>query len=850
MGPILSHPLLKGDVEARAYQLEAAKQALSGSTLLVMPTGLGKTAVQWMAMAETVSKDGKVVLVAPTIGLVAQQFKMAREFLNVNPDSVIMLTGNVPPTKREEVWKGASIVIATPHVIRNDANSGRISLSEVDLLIIDEAHHATGSNSVAQLADLYLLARSNAMILAATASPGVRADRILHIIDRLGIERIHVTKRNDDLVIPYTTSMNISYHDIHLPEKLLEIIRPVKILEAEEAGYLSRSGFLPKSNRVSTATIEEAQRRASAAITRGNVRGYDMAKRIGDLRRIHRLVDLLETQGVLCAMKYLERAKNGKDRKTKRFLSMTQIASLIREFDVQEEHHPKLEKVSSLVSRGLDNNGKVIVFTEYRDTVDNLIEKIQKISTAKPGRFVGQATKGKQVGMTQKEQIQQLEKFKTGEINVLIATSVGEEGLDVPAADSVILYEPVPSAIRAIQRRGRTARQSDGSVHILVAKGTRDQYVQSASIRKEDSMYKALDSLQKQSRLPRRAPPATEVLSSFKVGGRDVEEFIKDEKLRLQRKHEINTTVEKKETSSEKITLRNRPKSQKSLADFSKEDPSNELIHQKSLNPTKEREKENNSSEAAKEIIDKIVSNGKSEICITVDHRESNSSLPSLLKLHGHDISLEHLIVGDIKISERVLIERKSARDLVDSIIDGRLIHQARKLQTAVARPLLVVESMENDRLHPNAIFGAMAWLTLDLGLPVIMTGSIEQTARFISVVAKRESRVTDLVMANPRKRSRDSEKSAIKAAAAEIMSIINGERESGFLSKKWEKEIVSQRIRILSELPGIGRLTAERIMQEAKDIVGLCSMSEQDMVEIDGVSHNQAKSLYRFLHG
>ena len=99
MGPILSHPLLKGDVEARAYQLEAAKQALSGSTLLVMPTGLGKTAVQWMAMAETVSKDGKVVLVAPTIGLVAQQFKMAREFLNVNPDSVIMLTGNVPPTK-------------------------------------------------------------------------------------------------------------------------------------------------------------------------------------------------------------------------------------------------------------------------------------------------------------------------------------------------------------------------------------------------------------------------------------------------------------------------------------------------------------------------------------------------------------------------------------------------------------------------------------------------------------------------------------------------------------------------------------------------------------------------------
>ena len=66
MQPTLSHPLLCEGVEARAYQLLAARQALSGSTLLVMPTGLGKTAVQWMAIAEALSGDGKIVLVAPT----------------------------------------------------------------------------------------------------------------------------------------------------------------------------------------------------------------------------------------------------------------------------------------------------------------------------------------------------------------------------------------------------------------------------------------------------------------------------------------------------------------------------------------------------------------------------------------------------------------------------------------------------------------------------------------------------------------------------------------------------------------------------------------------------------------
>ena len=136
------------------------------------------------------------------------------------------------------------------------------------------------------------------------------------------------------------------------------------------------------------------------------------------------------------------------------------------------------------------------------------------------------------------------------------------------------------------------------------------------------------------------------------------------------------------------------------------------------------------------------------------------------------------------------------------------------------------------------------------MGLPVVVTKTVEETARFISVAAKRESRITDLIVANVRKKTRDFEKSAIKAASAEIMAIINGERESGFLSKKWEKEVIQQRIKILSELPGIGRMSAEKIMHEAKDIVGLCSMSERQLVEIKGISSQQASNLYQFLHG
>ena len=88
MTPMLSHPNLSDGVEARAYQLLAAKQAVSGSTLLVMPTGLGKTAVQWMAMASALNGSGKIVLVAPTTGLVAQQARMAKEFMNLDSEKL------------------------------------------------------------------------------------------------------------------------------------------------------------------------------------------------------------------------------------------------------------------------------------------------------------------------------------------------------------------------------------------------------------------------------------------------------------------------------------------------------------------------------------------------------------------------------------------------------------------------------------------------------------------------------------------------------------------------------------------------------------------------------------------
>ena len=202
--PTVVHPFLRPGVEARAYQIRALQSALSSSTLMVMPTGFGKTAVEWMVMAEFLKQtDKKIVLIAPTTGLVAQQQRMARDMINIDPELIMRYTGETPPEKRSDIWGDGKILMATPQVIRNDAASGRISLLDVSLIIFDEAHHATGNHAYAQVGDLYLNQNPDGYSLAATASPGTTKSAILEVAKRLGIDIFDVSLKDESLLKPY-----------------------------------------------------------------------------------------------------------------------------------------------------------------------------------------------------------------------------------------------------------------------------------------------------------------------------------------------------------------------------------------------------------------------------------------------------------------------------------------------------------------------------------------------------------------------------------------------------------------------------------------------------------------------
>ena len=208
MSATIRHDLLvQGAIEARGYQLSAVDHCLSASTLLVLPTGMGKTPIEVMVLAERLrSPGGRGIMLAPTNALVNQHLSDLKNLLNLSDDDeIVSLTGSIPPKKRQAIWQSAKIVVATPQVVRNDVQNGITRLDDVALLIVDEAHRATGNHAMAQVGDLFAEQNPEGLLIAATASPGYVEAEINEVCNRLRIVNIHARPPGDALLAPYAT---------------------------------------------------------------------------------------------------------------------------------------------------------------------------------------------------------------------------------------------------------------------------------------------------------------------------------------------------------------------------------------------------------------------------------------------------------------------------------------------------------------------------------------------------------------------------------------------------------------------------------------------------------------------
>lgn len=497
------------DFEPRLYQQTIFSSCSCKNSLVVLPTGMGKTNIFLMIAAHRLKlyPKSKILLLGPTRPLIQQYMDVFTRHMEIEPSSMAVFTGQVQPQKRAELWKKSRIIFSTPQGLENDIISKRIDISEVSLLGIDEAHRAVGDYAYVFVARMFNKRSDFPLIVGMTASPGSDMEKIEEVCNNLFIENIEARSDSDPDVAEYVKEVRIKTIKVKLPEELekcreiLKNMLKARFIKLKEWGVLKRKDL----NFVSKTELLELQSRMRG-IAAGGDRDYLMWNAISVLAEVMKLyhgLELLESQGIIPLHNYIDSIyKESFRTKTKAIINIARDP-LFREVIIRVEKlvnygvkHPKLIELVNIVAKELEANpdSRILIFNQYRDNVSVIESELRKISAAKPSIFIGQAKK-KGTGLSQKEQKELVEKFSKSEFNVVVSTSIGEEGLDIPKVDTVILYEPVPSAIRTIQRKGRTGRLDEGKVIILMAEGTRDEAYKWSAHHKELRMHRNIKML-------------------------------------------------------------------------------------------------------------------------------------------------------------------------------------------------------------------------------------------------------------------------------------------------------------------------------------------------------------------
>lgn len=751
MAHYIDHPLIKSNaIEARLYQQVLAADVLKkGNTMIVAPTALGKTIVATLVAADRLEKvkNSKILVLAPSKPLAIQHESTFKEFLTVPCSSI---TGAVKTDERVKRWEESQIICATPQTVESDLLKGRYSLKDVSLVVFDECHHGVGSYSYVYLASRYVKESKFNLILGLTASPGSDNEKIKEVCDNLYIQSIVVKTEEDNDVRPYFNPVAIDWVRVKMSSELEKIKTHVdKALKIRLKG-LKNMGVI-RTVSVNKLDILKARGRVQSAIARSVNPKKECFQAISILSaviNIQHSQELIETQGVVTFNKYVARLRKKKTKAAKSLIQDPNFGKAIylaREAEKHGLEHPKLKKVTDIIKKELGQNGqtklqsdryvkdadqkssKIMVFTQYRDSLEMIHQKLEK-EGIKSAKFFGQASRDGEKGLTQKEQKEIIKAFKIGEYDVLLSTSVAEEGIDIPAVDLVILYEPVPSEVRMIQRRGRTGRKRSGRVKVLITNGTRDEGYYWASVNKERRMkHQLID------------PDVLEELNSNAIERMENEKRVKV------------------------------------------------------LDPTPKKE----------------------ELPVVfADTREGNSKVIRHLSEMEIDVKVQAMAVGDYQVSDEVVIERKTAKDFVDSIVDKRLFKQARSLMEEFKRPLIILEGddLYNGMINPNAIRGSIASIALDFGISIIPTRNAQDTAAMIKRIAIREQ---------------SGEKTPIQ---------IRTDKKPVNL---WEQQLF-----IIESLPNIGPVNAKNLLEHFGTVANIINASESQLQEVEGIGKKTAVNI------
>ncbi|XP_044517991.1 Fanconi anemia group M protein [Gracilinanus agilis] len=511
----------------RDYQLRISEAALSCNTLVCLPTGLGKTFIAAVVMYNFYRwfPSGKVAFMAPTKPLVSQQIEACSRVMGIPQAHMAEMTGSTQAFIRKEIWHKKRVLFLTPQVMINDLSRGACPAVKIKCLVIDEAHKALGNYAYCQVVRELVKYTKHFRILALSATPGNDTKAVQQVVSNLLIGQIELRSEDSSDILPFTHERRIEKLVVPLGEELVTIQNTyIQILETF-ASRLIRVNVLmrqdiPNLTKFQIILARDLFRKKLSpdilggqqgiiegdfAICISLYHGYELLQQMG-MRSLY-----IFLCGIMDGTKSMTRTRNELSR-NEQFMQLFEVLGKM----FSERHpnqrgpndkkfiysHPKLKKLEEVVVEHFrtwkDQNTsekkcdtRVMIFSSFRDSVQEIAEMLQHQPEVRVMTFVGHASGKSTKGLTQKEQLEVVKRFRDGGYNTLVSTCVGEEGLDIGEVDLIICFDAQKSPVRLVQRMGRTGRKREGRIVIILTEGREENaYNRSQSCKR--SIYKAI----------------------------------------------------------------------------------------------------------------------------------------------------------------------------------------------------------------------------------------------------------------------------------------------------------------------------------------------------------------------